>query len=202
MIRVIGDSHVSVFSGTDYMQPTWPNNVDSGANPNNIRANKINGIMQYRLGPHTAYNLHTKIDQINSVLNACDIESDVIFFSAGEIDCRDHISKYIKNNPNAVNEVVDRYISFIKSIVARGFSVGCVLPHIAYWSRNDEYVVKSTIQFNKQMNELCNENGFYSIGVFYENKVPKEDEYIDGLHLSPKSLPILLEQLSEYGIWN
>ncbi len=78
MLHFIGDSHVSVFGGCDYMMPTYPNYIDEGAAPTSIRQNLWPNVRQYRLGPTTAYNLHKRIPIIFEILKKECQPGDVI----------------------------------------------------------------------------------------------------------------------------
>ena len=96
MIHIIGDSHVSFFSGTTYMQPTWPCYVDN-ADKNNARASYIKGVRQYRLGPLTAYNFEKNASGwVQDILSLENIENGVYIIQVTSVNGDLHNGRMVK----------------------------------------------------------------------------------------------------------
>lgn len=199
MIHIIGDSHVSVFSGTTYMQPTWPGYVDVKGDKN-VRASFIKGVRQYRLGPLTAFNFEKNashwVQDILSLENI-DKEKDWIFFNLGEIDCSGHLPQQAdKTSLNKAVEVcVRKYVTYLASIKAQGYNVGVIGPHVAMWHTKNKQVVEIT----KRFNEMLMFTGFKYVSILDELlDNPNSNNYIDGYHLSPKVWPLFKEKFLKF----
>jgi hypothetical protein len=74
MIHCVGDSHSSVFSGKDEMQPIWPERSDD----------KLSFFKSYRIGPATAYQLENKIPIIDEIVKQLNSQ-DSLLFCFGEV---------------------------------------------------------------------------------------------------------------------
>lgn len=203
MIRFIGDSHVSVFGGKDYMQPTWPNDIDSGADKTSIRQNLIAGIEQYRLGPQTAFNILKTLELVKNILDTSSKEDDFIFFSAGEIDLREHIIRVAEKNSISIQEsvrnTVNNYIGFLENIQGLGFKVGVLGPHLALWDFSDYKKLEAANLLNNLLKDWCNDNGQLYIGAL--DFITDASFYFDGLHLSQKCIPFFIDQLKNINIY-
>lgn len=204
MLRFIGDSHVSVFGGKDYMQPTWPNFIDSGADKSSIRQNLITNIEQYRLGPQTAFNFYKALDTVRKVLDICSAENDVFFFSAGEIDLREHIVRVAKRDgfsiEVSVRNTVEVYFGFLEKIKDLGLKVGVMRPHLSLVDLADPEKLEAAKGFNSLCKDLCVENGYYDIGAF-DFITQDASWYWDNLHLSQKCIPLFINQLKCIGLY-
>jgi len=220
MIHIIGDSHVSVFSGTDYMQPTWPNIKDGPHD--GIRANLLPGITQYRLGPITAYNFEAKADgwvqdlilstedkteqlaALSKTKEAIELanstvvdkENDWIFFNLGEIDCSAHLPKQseLTSIDRAVETCVRKYVTYLARIKSQGYNVGVIGPHIAQWHLENTVIKEITEKFNRMLKM----SGFRFVTAYdFCAANPSSDNYIDGYHLSSNVLPNVLKQIED-----
>lgn len=209
MIHCIGDSHSSVFSGNEEMQPIWPN-----------RSNDIIPYFKsYRIGPATAYQLKTKtpiIDQIVSLIPP----NDKLLFCFGEVDIRAHLIKQmIEQNrtlESVVKECVDRYFEVIL-MYKKTLNIEIVVwGPIASWNDLKPYLGgpsfgtglernKTTKQFNEYLEKLCVENSIPFISIF--NEMLNEDGttnpiYLDDwddchIHLNQKAMPIILKKFKD-----
>ena len=108
MIHCIGDSHASIFSGSDTMQPEWPNRSHD----------LLPFFRSYRIGPATAYNIETKRNIIDEIINSSvNLDKDYVAFCFGEVDCRAHLKKQIdlqkRETKDIVLECVSRYFKTI-----------------------------------------------------------------------------------------
>ena len=122
IIYCIGDSHASFFSGTDQMQPIYP---EAGKN-------LIPLFRSYRLGPVLAYSLpklETRSqgrEKLLALLSEIPVGSRIMLLF-GEIDCRVHLLKQAEQRSESlekvVKECVDRYFSVVKEIKDKGYQV-------------------------------------------------------------------------------
>lgn len=210
MIRCIGDSHVSVFSGKNGMQPTFPNEFDVEANPRIHRCNLIPNITQHRIGPFTAYNFCNKNEKVQSTLDAVVNKSvDTVMFSAGEIDCREHIVNQSRLQSRTiesiVNECVERYMAYTVGVKSRSYNVGCIGPHLAFDSPDNPDILKATKLFNEYVKLICDQNNMPFISVFeYTLNNRTMDNYLphDTVHMSIAVVPDYIRQLKELGLIN
>lgn len=206
MIHCIGDSHSSVFSGEDVMQPVWPYRA----------SNLIPYFKSYRIGPATAYQLETKKNIIESLISSLNLTSDdKLMFCFGEVDCRAHLIKQskIQNRPivDIVVECVDRYIEAIKYYKKYNTDI-VVWGPIASWSNEKPYDGPSfgtneernwvTFAFNVALQMRCLSEGFKFVTIFYnmiDEKMKTNSYFLDdsGIHLTQKSMPIILNTFKQ-----
>tara|TARA_B100001057_G_C22628113_1_gene863295 strand:- start:236 stop:880 length:645 start_codon:yes stop_codon:yes gene_type:complete len=214
MIICLGDSHSSVFSQEERIISQWPKKdfkVFSKFKP-------------IRIGPATAYNLKTKVDHLNKVLNRTFyIKNSYVLFCFGEVDIRAHLIKQSKLQNKDVESIVaqciDRYISAIKKVNPIRKIRKAVFAPIASWSDEKPYDGPSfgsniernqvTIIFNQYLEKKCEENNIIFISIFKEmlNKDGTTNpDYLDdfgtGIHLNQQSMPIILDKLKENKLIN
>lgn len=213
MFHCIGDSHSSVFSGEEVMQPCWPL----------LASNKLPYFKSYRIGPATAYNLHAKQHIIQPLIESLNLSNnDKLLFCFGEIDNRAHLIKQSliqnKNIEDLVKECVLRYIESVKFYKKYTNKIYFWGP-IASWSDDKPYTTGPTFggniernlvteMFNIFLENECNKNEFGFISIFYEmlnNDKTTKSEYLDDwegchIHLHQRALPILLSKFKEKGL--
>lgn len=130
MIYIVGDSHVSVFSGVDlcknglrHMQPEFGTcyTLSQGQLKNVISKfeQNIPHFLAIKVGSHTAYNLLNKVHKIEQVIKEYKInKNDYVFLSFGQIDIQNHLVKNsIKNNvslSDTIDICIERYAETIK----------------------------------------------------------------------------------------
>ena len=213
MLHCIGDSHASIFSGSEVMQHTWPQRSNDS----------IPGIRSYRIGAATAYNLKNKKETIDEILNSVLRNEDLAMFCFGEVDCRAHLKKQMDLQSRClddiVEECVDRYFSVIMYYYLQGVSVAVWGPVASHGIENPyttgpsfgtpEERNKITEKFNVYLKFLCSEKcipfatAFYAMtedsgegarktNVFYTDSV--------GIHLNQNSVMMVLDILEEEGI--
>ena len=205
MIHCIGDSHASIFCGSESMQPEWP-----------ARSNDtLPHFKSYRIGPATAYQLDGKtpiLDKITILLNK---ETDSLLFCFGEVDIRAHLKKQMdlqkKSVQSIVKECVDRYFKTIIHYKSQEINV-MVWGPIASWNEEKPYPGPSfgsclernelTREFNKYSKELCDKWGIEFITIFDKMLLPNgktDPTYLDGsgIHLSNNSIPLILKTFKE-----
>jgi hypothetical protein len=213
MIHCIGDSHSSVFSGNEEMQPIWPQRSDD----NTLF------FKSYRIGPATAYQLSNKITIIEDVIRKnVNLDNDYVLFCFGEVDIRAHLIKQMelqnKTITDVVKECVDRYIETILYFKNNGVRVLAWGP-IASWNESKPYnggpsfgtsFERNTVteEFNNYLKEVCDKKGVGFITIFDkmidENKITNSDLLDDWedchIHLNQLSMPFILKVFSEQGL--
>src|SRR5688572_14786627 len=96
--HVIGDSHVSLFSGKDQIVPTW----------NEPHEDLLPQFRTYRLGAMLAYNLATERHEGRDKLFACIKtlpKNSKVLLCFGEIDCRAHLVKQARAQEKTLDDV-------------------------------------------------------------------------------------------------
>jgi hypothetical protein len=144
-------------------------------------------IINHHLGPTLCYSFG------NEKLNRCDIrnfninDGDTIVFCLGEIDCRCHIHKHIKDTyQDIINTIVDNYFEAIKlnisisQIKLKNVCVYNVVPPVQKYNtfENPEYPYLGTdgerqqyiLYFNKKIKCIENKYIFFDI---YDNYIDK-----------------------------
>jgi len=185
MIYIIGDSHVSVFSGTDtthdglrHIQPEFGEcyTIKKGKLRDKINRfeQKILYFCPIKIGSHTAYNSYSKLYKIEMAIEEYNIkEKEYIFLCFGEIDIRNHIGpKAQKENislEKGIEVCVEEYmrtVTYLKSKY-KNINIGVYGPPASstgYWNNSTVYgfadVVtrnKMTLYFNKYLKKRCDE---------------------------------------------
>lgn len=213
MIHCIGDSHSSVFSGEEVMQDCWPFKA----------ANKLPYFNSYRIGPATAYNLHTKQHIIEPLIQSLNLkEEDKLLFCFGEIDNRAHLIKQSQLQNKDVIEIIEecviRYVNAVKYYKKYTNNILFWGP-IASWSDVKPYTTgptygtniernKVTEIFNNILKEKSECEGFGFITVFYEmlnEDMTTNSECLDDwegchIHLHQRFMPVILNKFRENGL--
>lgn len=212
MIHCIGDSHSSVFSGREEMQPIWPQRSDDNTS----------FFKSYRIGPATAYQLSNKIFIIQDIINKNVNSNDYVLFCFGEVDIRAHLIKQMelqkKTISDVVKECVDRYMETILHFKNDGVKVLAWGP-ISSWHESKPYTGgpsfgtslernSVTEEFNNYLKYLCEKNDVGFITIFDkmidENKITNP-EFLDDwqdchIHLNQKAMPLILDAFKEKGL--
>ena len=209
MIHCIGDSHSAVFSGEEKMQPCWPEPA----------SNLLPYFKSYRIGPATAYQLHTKQSIIESLIKTLNLSTeDILMFCFGEVDIRAHLIKQSKlqnrDIESIVDECVNRYVNSVKYYTKYTSRILFWGP-IASWNSDKPYSGPSygtnedrnlvTKIFNKKLEQESKTNNFDFITIFYDmlnNDMTTNLYYLDDwegshMHLSQRSMPIILQKFKE-----
>lgn len=224
MIYIIGDSHVSIFSGVDsidgyniHIQPEYgycyilENGEIKTLRPRNEFIQKIPNVIAIKMGSHTAYNLINKLDKIDRIIKDYKMtEEDTILLQFGEIDIRVHIG-FKPSIENSITECVERYLDVLKYIKNKGYRVGVFAP---FSSLPDELVYnigrnysnsqnrnKITTKFNELLREKMYENNmlFKDIHKFMlkEDYSSNQKYFKDNIHVSKEVLPFIKEELTD-----
>jgi hypothetical protein len=175
MIYLIGDSHVSIFSGVDYsenglmhMQPEF------GLINVNKFEQKIPYFSAIRVGSHTAFNSYNKLNKIEGAISEYKIgKGDYIFICFGQIDVQYHLIKNtIRNNvtmDETIDICIDNYLKTLNHLKinypdikigaygAPATSIGCGSNPRISKEQAIEYN-KITLCFNEKLKIKCEEN--------------------------------------------
>ncbi len=225
MIYIIGDSHVSVFSGTDnthdglrHIQPEFGTcyTLSQGQLKTNINRfeQKIPYFCPIKIGSHTAYNSFDKLGKIIQAITEYNIdkENDYIFLCFGEIDIRNHIGYISEETFTPINETikycVDKYSKTILHIKELGYKVGVYgsPPSSQGYSYTVNYGSVAfrnsmTITFNEYLKELCINNDIIFKDISKLMMLPDgttDQKYImDDIHLSQQAMPLLIEEFKD-----
>tara|TARA_Y100000389_G_C17357844_1_gene462084 strand:- start:378 stop:1073 length:696 start_codon:yes stop_codon:yes gene_type:complete len=183
MIYIIGDSHVSVFSGVDlgenggrHMQPEFGTcyTLNQGQLRNVISKfeQNIPYFLAIKVGSYTAYNSINKVQKIEQVIKEYEVnENDFIFLSFGQIDIQNHLVKNSIKNNNSISDTIDicieRYGKTIKHLKSNypnlsfgvytppSTSIGCGNnPKIS--TKESLKINNITFEFNKKLKILSN----------------------------------------------
>lgn len=211
--HVIGDSHVSLFSGKDAIVPVW----------NEPHEDLLPQFRTYRLGAFLAYNLATEGHEGRDKLFAC-IKSlpkkSKVLLCFGEIDCRAHIVKQANIHDVTIASVAmgvsERYflaIRDIKPLCGKLAIWGATPQSAAEHSSNKFPTVGSqhernlaTMHLNGRLRELCKEIDVPVFDILEDiivsnpqfQLVSDESYFHDTAHLSQRALPFALEALADF----
>ncbi len=170
-------------------------------------------IIRHHLGPVLCYSFGQE------KLNRCDIrdyniqDGDTIIFCLGEIDCRCHVNKHIKDTityQDIINNIVNNYFEAIQLNVSisqlklKNVCVYNVIPPIQRYNTwenpefpylgSDEERKQYVLYFNEKIKEKCIEKGYIFFDVYNhysdENGFLRKDlsdgtvHINDGIHIS------------------
>ena len=224
MIYIIGDSHVSIFSGVDtgldgkiHIQPEYgycyilENGIIATLRPRNNFINNIPNVCPIKMGSHTAFNLINKIDKLNRIIIdykcGCD---DIILLCFGEIDIRAHIG--FKNNINeAIVECVERYTSVLLELKSKGFNVGVFAPYASLPNEltynvglnysDSQTRNRITTKFNKELKKsmIKHDMIFKDIHTLMLNDDYSSNHiyFKDNIHASKEVIPFIVDDLKD-----
>ncbi len=185
MIYIIGDSHVSIFSGVDtkengqmHIQPEFGYCYTLSQGKLRLSINpfekKLPHFLAIKVGSHTAYNSFNKLPKIEQAISEYAIESnDYIFMCFGQIDVQHHLIPNSIKNKTTVNEeiyvCVDKYMETLNYLKekhpnikigaygAPATSIGCGEDPKISKEKAIEYN-KITLLFNEYLKSKCEEN--------------------------------------------
>lgn len=204
----IGDSHVSIFSGTNAKQPIWPEKSND----------TLTKFKTYKLGPVTAHNLCESGTSTNGREKLLDIVDNIpegsnLILCFGEIDCRINILKKVDKTNISLNDLVkdtiDRYFSVVLELQSRAFNVFVMgvppsNPIDPDYSNSYEWGAYGTVaqrnkvskMFNDYLNQKCRTHQICFISIFDElmslSSVSRQRFFRDGIHLNSTVLIFIL----------
>jgi len=224
MIYIIGDSHVSVFSGTDkthdgqrHIQPEFGTcyTLSQGQLLPHINRfeQRIPHFCPIKIGSNTAYNSFTKLPRIEQVISEYQVkDTDYVFVCFGEIDIRNHIGYQPQKNGMSLYEnikiCVNRYMETIIYLKNKGINVGvygCPPSSVGYkeTAGYDNVVIRNsmTIEFNEYLKFKCLESNIIFKDISKKLMLPdgttNQKFIMDDIHLSQQVIPFLLQEFSD-----
>ena len=198
MNYVIGDSHVSIFSGQDGLN--LPDLLP------NFRTHNISARLAYNFGK----NDHPVTIAVDKALKDIPVGSPVIF-SFGEIDCRCHVWKHVAGNLDAVvDDIASRYTKRLGQYMAKGFDVYALLPHAIKYKPDGDIesaagtwaqITAASKLFNWTMEKWNQDRCISLFDWTYDYEVYLRSEYyLDDTHLSQMCLPYILAEVQKKGL--
>ena len=210
VINCIGDSHVSIFNGSD-----MPSESINGSCP----SDRIPYFRTHRVGAYLAWSIgDDKHEGHASTLNTSTefIQKDLYtLFSFGEIDCRTHLIPQSERTNKTLEEVtvecVNKYFNgfILKVLNERNHKkIICYGPPPS----TDSDTFKGTKEqrnfccktFNEHLRSLCADNNitFWTIykDILNEDWSVKGNLYYDGIHNKSSCLNFLEKELEKLGI--
>ena len=224
MIYIIGDSHVSVFSGTDktydgkrHIQPEFGTCYTLSLGQLKEHINRFEQRIPYfcpiKIGSNTAYNSFNKLQRIEQAIEEYNVtKNDYVFLCFGEIDIRNHIGFNANKNNISISEgikiCVDRYMETILYLKNKNNNIGVngsPPSSVGNLSPIDfADVVKRnemTIEFNEYLKTKCLENNIPFKDI--SNKLMLSDGttdtkfIMDDIHLSQEAMPFIITEFSD-----
>jgi hypothetical protein len=207
LVNVIGDSHVDVFSGYNYIQPEWPRKSN----------NKIPLFKTFRLGAVLAFNIsdhhHPSYKKLMKCMATLPNQATIMLM-AGEVDCRVHFVKQATLQHKTISQVAEfcatKYFNLIKELKRKKFNmiVCAVLPSTPFVVNDSEYPTVGTFNerneaakaFNESLERLCKKNNIQFVSIYqklYLGDKPDTKYFIDSIHLSTASIPLYLEAFTK-----
>lgn len=123
-LTAIGDSHASLFSGVDGLQPVWPETGPSA----------LPGIRAIRLGSRLAHSLAQNDHPVRALVRKALKHvgrDEVVLLTFGEIDCRCHVVPQADRTGKSIEviakELARRYVRAVREIVDRR-TAGVLVP--------------------------------------------------------------------------
>jgi len=224
MVYIIGDSHVSIFSGVDsrsdgqiHIQPEYGHCyiLEDGEMVSLRKRNEfihnIPNVYPIKMGSHTAYNLINKVNKLNNIINDYHIGSDdLILLCFGEIDIRAHIG-FKDVVDDAITECVDRYVSVLEELKRNGLNVGVFAPYASLPNEltynvgknysNSQTRNKITTTFNHYLKQRMDELGMTFRDIHHlmlnDDYSSNQIYFKDNIHASKEVLPFIKEVLKE-----
>jgi hypothetical protein len=210
-LHIVGDSHVSVFSGQDVLLPLWPL----------VTPSLLPTLQPIHLGPVTAHNWKNESSSsggwkyFSEFAAGLENKDSPILFSAGEIDCRAHLLKHphaeSRQVAAGVEATIERYLEFLLRVRGDGFRISVLSPPATsflskqnpaypfYGTEKDRNAV--TRLFTAALEESCAKHGIpfldqFSFTVESDN-LTRRSLYWDGVHLGTTALPRLVAGLRD-----
>jgi len=147
------------------MQPEWPERS----------RDCIPAIRSYRIGAATAYNLKTKKETIDKIIESVLHDGDLVMFCFGEVDCRAHIKKQMSLQSrlleDIVEECVDRYFSVIMDYVSCGVGMAVWGPVASHGIENP-YTTGPSFGTPKERNQITEKFNVYLKCLCQKEDIP------------------------------
>jgi len=209
IIHCIGDSHVSLFSGYNKIQPEYPDQNYLTKFPF-LKTYRLGAVLAYSLDKYNTQNRgREKLFEILSKLT----KGDYVLLCFGEIDCRFHLLKQSDISEIPIEFVVEKciesYFSVIQEIKKMGFTVIVwnAVP-TTYIGNNPEFPTykthlrrnKCTALFNSKLNIRCKKENIIFIDIYKKLTIfnfTKGFYFFDGGHLNQFVIPFFIKELKK-----
>jgi hypothetical protein len=215
-IYIVGDSHVSVFSGRDVLLPLWPV----------VTPSLLPALQPIHLGPVTTHNWNSEVSSSGGRKKFSEFtagladQNSLLLLSAGEIDCRAHLLKQTSEEPHplaaGVEATLKRYMEFLLRVRGDGCRISVLSPPATsflskqnpaypfYGSEQERNAV--TCLFTDALEAACAKNGIpflnqFSLTVGPDN-LTRRALYWDGVHLGTAALPRLVSKMRALFDWD
>jgi hypothetical protein len=202
----VGDSHVSLFTGRDIVQPIWP-----------LPGFEISPQFRcFNIGPALAYNLGQRAnttlsrERLHAAISFVPQESQILL-SFGEIDCRAHLLKQRGSLDANILECVERYFRVVTKFARNGFRliIYNVPPSSLKSNFDHNFPVvgncrernEVTINFNERLQEACNSLKIPFVATTRSFLTPTgltdESWFMDPVHLSQRAFNITVNAICQ-----
>jgi hypothetical protein len=209
VIRVIGDSHASLFTGLGGLAPIWPEPARAC----------LPGVAAYRLGPFLAHSLtrprHAARRALTSALKQAR-RSDPVLLVFGEIDARHHVVHQARQQ----GETIERFAGELARAYARAGRALVGARALAFWAaapardtslEHPDFPTRGTRDeraraaraFNQALAHEAETLGARVLSIWPtvadRRGLGLEAYFDDFVHLGPPALPAAAEALIETG---
>ena len=211
MIHVIGDSHVSVFTGLHGVCPAFPDSTPHA----------LDSFRVWHLGPFLAYSVDKPTHRVCRLALQClkhvPMKSQIAFFM-GEIDCRNHILKHGSSRRTIVQnakKVATRYVRAVDELSRSRkpvkLAVVALPPATEAQHGNEQQPSVGTraqrtvavAAFNAGLRaaaKSCGMQVFEAIASLGDEQGrPLGAYFADGVHADPRCLPVVVQELRQKG---
>jgi len=143
------------------------------------------------------YIISEKGDSLINFIN--DFECDYVFLSIGEIDVRYHLSKQLLKNENAIKEIYEIYLKFLKKIKHKLIISSLTPPGI---DNNSDINKRSYItkEANYLLKEICSANDYIYFNAYDDfniNGILDHNKSDGGVHLNKSLSNLFLENIKQ-----
>ena len=141
------------------------------------------------------YIISEKGDSLVNFIN--NFECDYVFLSIGEIDVRYHLSKQLLKNENAIKEIYEIYLIFLKKLKHKLIISSLTPPGVDNISdiNKRSYITKEA---NSIIEEICNSNNYLYFNTydgFNTNGILDYSKSDGGVHLNKYLSNLFLENI-------
>jgi hypothetical protein len=195
MLHVIGDSHVSVFTGRPGITAHWPHRDVCG------------DVAVYHVGPHLAWTISDRVPLIEEILSKYAAQKDSTLLVFGEIDARMWlVRRHLERGTSVAQEAeacANQYMAIVRRLAAKIRPIKLAVygpPANPPWEIDGPYPTigscdqrnEATRKFNERCRKLCEEDDLPFVSVFHlmfnPDGSPKKECYMDVIHLDPKTM--------------
>lgn len=194
-IHCLGDSHVSIFNGSNTPSESSLPEIDILPN---FKTHRLGPILAYSVGNknHKSYkSLFGSLDKIGN--------DSYLLLSFGEIDCREHLEQQAVNQNKPINEIIETcvnvYFETVLDVRKVCKDLIVLAPHPCSWYNMEKNKIHK--HFNEILEKKCKESCISFLSLF--DDIINTPEYMceyfyDGVHLKSECLVFLKDKLLEF----